>query len=400
MDLQKNKFNDNIVVMISRELVEQVKTELVWYPIVSLTGPRQSGKSTLLRTFFSEFDYVTLEDVDALREVTDDPRGFLNRRKTPLIIDEAQKAPELFSYIQTKTDNDNTVGEYILSGSQNFLMMKRITQSLAGRVGILRLMPLSYRELSMTTDEIIDLNITMLRGGYPRLYDRNINPEVFFHDYLETYVERDVRDLSNVHDLNKFRSFIQLCALRNGQLINYASLASDVGVSEMTIRGWLSLLETSYIIRVLPPYYRQLSRRLIKSPKFYFIDTGFLCYLLDIKTVDELKSSKYYGSIFEAFVISEIVKNSYNQGKSIRNICFYRDSESKEIDLVIENRPDDLELYEIKASETRKSDFADAVNSIGELLSVSENQRNIIYQGEDGVRVSGVNFINWRKVVK
>lgn len=378
--------------MIERFITDELIELTNGYPIVTLTGPRQSGKSTLLEEKFKDYEFVSLEDLDIRKRAVNDPRGFLEAYDYRIIIDEAQYAPDLFSYIQTKTDKQNTTGQYILSGSQNFLLMDRIKQSLAGRVAILKLLPLSYRELSQ--DREISLESFVFSGGYPRIYDKNLDSTRYYDNYISTYLDRDVRTLIGVNNINGFNRFLVLCAVRAGQPLNITNLSEDSGISINTIKSWLNVLESSYIIKLVYPYFANLPKRLIKSPKLYFLDSGLLCYLLGIKSEkDMLRSNKYYGNIFESFVFSEFFKRSYNRGENNPRLYFYRDSNGNEIDLIEEINTDFLKLFEIKSSKTMKSEYSNNLNKIADLLKTDRVEKAVIYQGSKG-SINGVDYLS------
>ncbi len=324
------------------------------FPIVYLTGPRQSGKTTLAKMAFPDLPYVNFEDISIREAVRLDPHGFLKSYDTGLIIDEVQNVPEIFSYIQLYADQRNITGQYLLTGSQNFLLNEKISQSLAERVEILRLLPLSYREVIRNHEVSIDDFI--FKGSYPRLYEQNINTEDFFSEYLQTYVERYVRQLKNISSLSTFQKLLFLCAGRVGQILNLSSLSNDCGMSVSTLKEWISVLESSYIVYTLHPWPLNINKQMTKSPKIYFYDTGLLCYLLNIRKTDELKQHFAYGSIFENFVINEIIKLYWKKEK-IEQVYFLRDSRGHEIDCVLPfNYPSEI-YYEIKSGETFSPDF-------------------------------------------
>ena len=279
------------------------------FPVVTLTGPRQSGKSTLLKSCFTDYKYISLEDPDIRQLAENDPRGFLKDCGTKCIIDEAQRVPDLFSYLQTIVDSRDECGQFILSGSHNFLLMERISQSLAGRTGILKLFPFTAEELRAVDKLPNDLDEILLKGCYPRLYDKKVSAKEYFTSYLQTYVERDVRLLRNITDMAAFKRFLKLCAASVGSILNVASLAKDAGISVITANSWISILEASFILLRLPPYYKNFSKRVIKSPKIYFCDTGLLCNLLNIFNREQLQKSGLRGAIFENFVVTEYMKN-------------------------------------------------------------------------------------------
>src|SRR3989344_5658808 len=300
--------------MIKRALEVKIRSLFKELPLVVVTGPRQSGKTTLIKKIFPKLKYVSLEDPNSRVFALKDPRRFLETYEPPAIIDEAQRVPEIFSYLQTVTDNNNRSGQYLISGSQNLLLMEKISQSLAGRVGLLTLLPLSLTEIEKEISKS-RLNSVLLRGFYPRVLAKKIHPNDWYPNYIQTYLERDVRQLKNISDLNLFHRFLSLCAGRTGQILNLSSLAADCGVTHNTIQSWLSVLEAGYIIFKLPPYYRNLNKRLVKSPKLYFYDTGLVCSLLGIETVEQLVNYPLRGAIFETMVISELVKAETNQGR-------------------------------------------------------------------------------------
>jgi len=374
--------------MIERDLRNKLKYLSTKYPVVSLTGPRQSGKSTLLQELFYDYQYVNLENIDIRRSATDDPRGFLEKYERA-IIDEAQYTPELFSYIQVKTDATNEVGQYILSGSQNFLLLKSISQSLAGRVGSATLLPLSLRELrkwkpSLTNEDII------FQGGYPRIYNVNLLPGVFYEDYIKTYINRDVNELLRVRDIASFGKFLQLLAMRAGQTLNIATLANDCDIKVDTANSWLSILESSFVIYLLQPYYSNIGKRLTKSPKLYFYDSGLLCHLLKIRTVAEMLDNPMFGSIFENFTVVELYKDYINQGAAPR-LYFMQDSNGNEVDIVDDTNTA-VKMYEIKSGKTAKPEFAKALNLFAGELGVAPEDRFVVYRGEE-LKMVGVSYI-------
>jgi predicted AAA+ superfamily ATPase len=327
------------------------------FPVIFLAGPRQAGKTTLTRMAFPGIPYFNLEDPSLRYRVMDDPHGFLKQYENGIILDEVQNFPDILSYIQIYADERNKPGQYLLTGSQNFLLNEKISQTLAGRVGILELLPLSYNEMFYDySSSLLDI---IFRGCYPRLYHNNMSPADFFSSYIQTYVERDVRQIKNIPDLNQFQKFLRLCAGRVGQVINYSSLGNDCGLSVPSVKKWLSILETSYIIYTLNPYSLNINTRITKTPKIYFYDTGLLCSLLEIKSINDLSLHFAYGSIFENFVISELLKTQCNKGER-KNLYFLRDSKYHEIDCFIPLQNENL-LCEIKSSATFQNSF---VNNI------------------------------------
>lgn len=359
---------------MQRNLEKKLKQLFDKFPIVFLTGPRQSGKTTLAQMAFPSLPYVNFEDISLQEEVKSDPHGFLKEYNSGVIIDEAQLIPEIFSYIQLYADRRNVPGQYLLTGSQNFLLNEKISQSLAGRVGILKLFPLNYSEISAKYKVNVDQMI--VKGGYPRLYEHDIDVLDFFSGYLQTYVERDVRQLKNISSLGDFRNFLFLCAGRVGQILNLSSLCGDCGMSVPTIKSWISILEASYIVHLTHPFHVNTNKQMVKSPKLYFCDTGLLCHLLKIQTRDQLKQHFAYGSIFENFVLNEILKSQLNRGE-MPNMYFLRDSKGHEIDCVIPQANSRI-LYEIKSGSTFNKSFTKNI----EYYRNENDEGMVIYQGE------------------
>lgn len=374
--------------MIDREISGFMLDNASWFPVVSVTGPRQSGKSTLVRSLFPQYDYVNLEDGPTYERVVASPSDFIRERPAHMIIDEAQRAPEIFNAIQVASDERGTTGQYILSGSQNFLLLKRITQSLAGRVGLVRLMPLSYREAVMAVDGLTP-DAFMLRGGYPRLYDVSIPSHVYFENYLSTYIERDVSGSIDVRSIGAFRDLLGLCAQACGSLVNVSRLASDLGVARATIDAWLSILEASYTIFRLRPFQGNLRKRLTKTPKIYFCDTGLLCHLLGLETVDQLRDSGMRGAIFENLIVEETAKRHLNAGRAPR-LFFYRDEAKIEVDLVDESIPSMSELVEIKSQMGFRESFLRHLPGVGNDLGIPTEHRHVVTRGDETFDVRGM----------
>lgn len=381
--------------MIERNIIDKIQYLLKKYPVVTITGTRQCGKSTLLRNGFPTMRYVSLEDPDLREFAIDDARGFLNNFGTPLIIDEAQYAPKLFSYIQTRIDSENQTGMYILSGSHNFLLMESISQSLAGRTAILKMAPFSISELTHA-DLLPELNEWLFTGGFPRIYDKQINPVDFFPSYFQTYIERDVRLLRNINDLSHFVRFVKLCAARIGQLLNINALAIECEVSVQTIKSWLSVLETSYVIYLLKPYHNNFNKRLVKSPKLYFCDTGLAASLLGMENARQMDTHYLRGELFENMVIMEFIKQEYAQGRE-PNISFWRDSNQNEIDLLVE-RGLDLQAYEIKSSATMKTDYFKGLNKFAALAQLPKESLHVVYGGDVNYLTSFGDLISWKNI--
>jgi len=387
--------------MINRQLSEAIKAALAYYPILSITGPRQSGKTTLLRNLFQEYRYVNFEEPDNRQYALEDPRGFLDQYDQYVIFDEAQRVPELFSYLQAKVDRDKVMGQYLLSGSQNFLLLENISQSLAGRVGLFRLLPLSLAELRSDDQHHAPdtLEATLFKGGYPALYDRNLPISRFFQNYLETYVERDARSVLNIKDLTTFQHFIRLCAGRVGQPLNLQSLGVEAGINARTVKSWLSILEASYILFRLPPFFENFNKRIIKSHKLYFYDTGLLLHLLGLDAADQV--SQYYqrGSIFENFIIVELLKNRWNTDQRPQ-FYYWQDSNKVEVDL-IEIEGLNTHLYEMKYSQTVTNKFFKGIRHFRSIAPEPRQQgENVVFfAGSEGQRRTGVEVVSWRDVV-
>ncbi|MDX2250050.1 MAG: ATP-binding protein [Bacteroidia bacterium] len=382
--------------MISRLLTSQLIQAASYFPVVSLTGPRQSGKTTLLKETFADYRYISLENPDNRRFATEDPRGFLSLYDQKVIIDEAQKVPELFSYIQGIVDEKNKPGMYILSGSQNFLLHKKITQSLAGRVAVMRLLPFSIEELKTSGNLPQTWTETLFKGFYPRIYDVGIPPGEFYPNYIETYVERDVEEIVDIRNVSLFRNFVKLCAGRVGQVLNISSLASDAGISPATAREWLSLLEGSYLIFFLQPYFRNFSKRLIKSPKLYFYDTGLAASLLGITEPSQLFLHYMKGNLFENMVISELYKSEYNAGRRPA-LYFWRDSNGNEIDCLSE-KGQFLDLIEIKASQTINPSFFKGFTYFEKVAPEVIGKKYLIYAGDQNQPRTAATVLGWESV--
>lgn len=333
------------------------------FPVLVFTGPRQSGKTTLSKLVFPEYRYVSLENPDNLEFALSDPRGFLAIYDKYVIIDEAQNAPQLFSYIQQIVDDSGLTGQYILSGSQNFLLLEKITQSLAGRVFLMELLPLSQDEIRTVENQ--DVFDEIVRGSYPRVYDRDIQPRDFYPAYVRTYVERDVKTIINVQDLTLFRKFLTLLAHNVGQLFNASKISKELGVDSKTVQRWMSILESSYIAFTLQPWYANLSKRIVKTPKLYFYDTGLVAYLLGIKKGSDLTMSTYKGALFENYCILEILKSHKNKGIP-HDFYFWRDSNGNEIDLLLVDG-NDIVCCEMKASQTVKSEYLKSLHYLDEI---------------------------------
>jgi predicted AAA+ superfamily ATPase len=339
---------------------------------------------------------VSLEDLDLRMMAKDDPRGFLTNFGSKTIIDEAQYVPELFSYIQTKVDHENEVGMYILSGSHNFLLLESISQSLAGRTAVLKLAPLSVSELSNAELLPNTLNEFLFTGCYPRIYDKMISPSDFYPHYIQTYIDRDIRSIREITNLSLFVRFMKLCAARVGQLINITSLANEAEITVPTVKAWLSLLESSYVTFMLKPYHKNYNKRLVKSPKLYFYDTGLVSSLLGLENASQLSTHYLRGELFENMVVSEIVKKHYFEGKEPQ-LYFWQDSNKNEVDLLIENGGN-LQAIEIKSSATIKNDFFDNLELFQSISGIDKNNLSVIYGGDIDYKTQKGKFISWKNI--
>lgn len=379
--------------MIQRTLTSRIKELSEKYPVITLTGPRQSGKTTLLRYAFPHYQYVSLEDLDIREFAEADPRGFLSSYPKHVIIDEAQRVPSLFSYIQTRVDSENETGMYILSGSHNFLLMEKISQSLAGRTAVLCLMPLSHEEMAESGILSGDIDEEIFMGGYPRIFDKNIKPTDYYPFYIQTYVERDVRLLKNVGDLTRFMRFIKLCAGRIGQLLNVSSLANETGVSVPTAAAWLSVLEASYICYQLKPDWNNFTKRLVKSPKLYFYDTGLACSLLGINDVHQVNTHYLRGGLFENMVVNRFLKNSLNANAE-PDLRFWRDSSGNEVDLLVYDSGHPV-AYEIKSGATFSPAFFKGLTKWAEISGNPTETLKVIFGGNQRLKTSNGELIGW-----
>lgn len=383
--------------MIERAITPKLIEFTKKFPIVSLTGPRQSGKTTLLKHILPDYRYVSLENPDNRNFAIDDPNGFLKTYNQFVIFDEVQRVPELFSYIQTKVDEDKIMGQYILSGSQNFLLLSQISQTLAGRVAVLKLLPFSYAELKNANLLSENIAINIFKGTYPATYDRQLKSDEFYPNYLETYIQRDVRNILDIKDLRSFQTFVKLCAGRIGQPLNLSSLANDCGISSPTAKAWLSILESSFVVFTLSPYYQNFSKRLIKSPKLYFYDTGLACHLLNMTEAEQVETYYQRGSLFENAIISEIMKNRLNQAKN-QTLYFWQDSNKNEVDL-LEEIGQEINLFEMKYSMTITKEHLKNLRLFRDISKI-EGENYLIYAGEDSQIRSEGKVESWKKVIE
>jgi uncharacterized protein len=379
---------------IDRQISKQLKEASEQFPVVFLTGPRQSGKTTVLKKIFPDFSYVNLEDPEIRLWAIEQPRDFLDNNPWPLIIDEAQYAPDLFSYIQGIVDEYQKQGMFLLSGSQNFLLMEKITQSLAGRSAVLTLFPLSFQELSASELELnIETNQFIMNGFFPRIYHSIKDVSLFYKSYSNTYVERDVRQLANIGSMNDFIRFMCLCAGRSGQLLNISSLSSEAGIAYNTCKYWLSYLRTAYIIEFLQPYYKNFNKKIIKAPKIYFCDTGLLCHLLGINSRETLALHPLRGAIFENLVFNELLKNNLNRGNN-ESIWFWRDNHGTEIDFILE-KDTNISAIEVKSSVNFHDEY---LKNLRKFMKYNPEVRKmyLIYDGRIERQKENIHILNWK----
>jgi hypothetical protein len=384
--------------MIHRTLESKLRELAGYYPVVMVTGPRQSGKTTLCQLTFPAKTYLSMEALDTREYALKDPRGFLEQYADGAILDEIQHAPQLLSYLQGDVDARPDPGRFILTGSQHFGLSQSISQSLAGRCGILVLLPPSLAELKAFPNAPLELFSLLWQGAYPRIYDRNIPARQWLADYIETYIQRDVRQVINVGDLQLFSGFLKLCAGRTAQEINLSALGTDAGVSHNTARAWLSVLETSYLIHRLPAWHPNIRKQVVKAPKLHFFDCGLLCYLLGIREPEQLRLHPLRGAIFESWVCAEVYKASAHTG--LRPSLFhYRETRGIEIDLLIE-QGEGLDAVEIKSGATMAAGFLTnlerfpiRLKSAGQQLPI---RSHLVYGGDDSYQRSGAQVVPWR----
>lgn len=379
--------------MINREAGQILLQMAQGFPVVAVTGPRQSGKTTLVQALFSKKPYLSLEDPDVLTFMSADPRGFLENYPDGAVIDEAQRFPELFSYLQTVVDHRKKMGLFILTGSQQFGLLSGISQSLAGRAGLVQLLPFSLAELTRAKMKIPGLSALLFKGLYPPLYDRNLAPPLWHSAYISTYVERDLRQMINVKDLSVFQTFLRMCAARVGQLLNLSSLANDCGITHNTARHWLSVLEASYIIFLLRPHFSNFGKRLVKSPKIYFYDPGLAAWLLNIQDPAHLAIHPQRGGLFESLIVMELLKSRYNRGL-VSNLYFWRNNLGDEVDLIID-RGSELIPVEIKSAATLNPDFFKGIHKWKKVAGVDDKPAYLVYGGDRALASNGISVVPW-----
>ena len=378
--------------MIARTLTSKIIALAQKFQVITLTGPRQSGKTTLVKAAFPALPYVSLEEPDIRQIALTDPRGFLSNYPIGAILDEIQNTPDLFSYIQKLVDENRQL-QFILTCSSNFLLMEKISQTLAGRTAVLRLLPFSFAELE---PGLVTYESLIFKGQYPRIYDREIAPTDFYPSYIQTYIERDVRLIKNIGDINAFIQFTRLCAGRIGQLLNLASLATDAGISPNTAKAWLSILESSYILYRLQPYHSNFNKQLVKSPKLYFYDTGVACSLLGLRDESQVNLHYLKGALFENLIINEFIKRNFHRCENCQPY-FWQDSHGKEVDCLL-IAGEKITSVEIKSSKTMSTSYFDNLKSWHASVNLPQGQSYVVYGGDESMQTSVGTFVSWRQL--
>ncbi len=384
--------------MIPRTVEKYVCELLKGFPIVTITGPRQSGKTTLARKIFSDRPYTSLEDPDVRLAAVDDPRSFLARFPDGAVLDEVQRCPQLFSYLQTLVDSDGRMGMFILTGSQQFGLISGISQSLAGRTAFVELLPFSLAELDQVNKLPADVDRLLYSGCYPPIHDRDVPPRAWLTAYVTAYIERDVRQITQVQDLETFQRFVRLCAGRTGQLLNLSSMATECGITHNTAKAWISVLEASYLVFLLRPHHANFNKRLVKTPKLYFYDVGLVSWLLGIQKTEQLATHPLRGNIFETLIVSELVKTYFNQTEK-SPISFWRDSAGNEVDILID-QGGKLRSVEIKSGRTLTRDSFAGLEKWLTIAADSAMQPCLIYGGDDNYHHKGIQVFSWKNVEK
>lgn len=382
--------------MINRKLENTIRENLKYFSVVTVTGPRQSGKTTLIKSMFPELPYFSLENPDIREMAMTDPLAFLKRGTEGMILDEVQNTPDLLSYLQGEVD-EHPQRKFILSGSSQFSLQSSISQSLAGRTAVLELLPLSLQELSENASDIADADRLMHAGFYPAVHAELNIPRLFYPAYVRTYLERDVRGFLQISDLYRFQTFLRLCAGRVGSLFNASELSNEVGVAVNTIRSWLSVLQASYIVFMLHPYYENTRKRLTKTPKLYFYDTGLACYLMGVENERQLQSDRMRGHLFENMVVADVMKQRANDGQEA-GLMFYRDSNGNEIDLLVP-KGTGLEAYEIKSAATYSTSFESGFRNLPEQLSSRLVRRAVVYNGSSERRDANIEVLHYTSLL-
>lgn len=380
---------------IKRIIEKEIKILAKEFPIVAILGPRQSGKTTLAKHIFKKYKYISLEDPDVRKIVLNDPRGFLEQYNQDVIIDEVQRIPELFSYIQTASDSRNKPGSFILTGSQNYLLSEKISQSLAGRVGIATLLPFSVEEI-LEKNKKNSLDSAEIKGFYPRIFEQNIRPSSFYSSYVATYLEKDIRMIKNIINYDSFYKFLKIMAGRSGQVLNTLAISNECDISHNTVNEWVNLLERSYIVFKLSPYHKNFNKRIIKKAKIYFYDVGLLSYFLGIKNKEHLHSHYLKGAIFETLVMSEFMKNNFNRALNFE-FYFWKDKSGREVDLIIEDGVK-VKSVEIKSGKTIRDDFFKNLKYWNQLAK--NNNSFVVYAGENEFKMDGVRIRSWKNISK
>ena len=383
--------------MIRRDAEETIHTLLKGFPVVTITGPRQSGKTTLARAIFPNQPYASLEEPDVRLAAREDPRSFLGRFPDGAVLDEVQRCPELLSYLQSLVDADGRMGLFILTGSQQFGLLSGVTQSLAGRTAFLELLPFSLHELAQAGKAPSDIDRMLFTGGYPPLYDRDVAVRAWFSAYVTAYIERDVRQVLKIQELETFQRFLRLCAGRTGQLLNYSTLAADCGITHNTAKAWLSVLEASYILFQLRPHHENFSKRLVKAPKLYFYDVGLVSWLLGIQTPEQIETHPLRGSLFETFVVGEWVKSHLHHGER-SGFHFWRDSNGVEVDLLIE-RGERIMPVEIKSGQTVSGTFFSGLQKWTALAGEKAIDPTLVYGGRENYQHKGIRVMGWQSLI-
>ncbi|MBY0353400.1 ATP-binding protein [Candidatus Babeliales bacterium] len=383
---------------IKRKITQNLLEASSEFPVVAVLGPRQSGKTTLVQSAFPEKRYVSLEDYDIRALAEEDPRRFLTDypNEAGIILDEIQHTPKLLSYMQTMVDREKKNGFFIVTGSQNFLVDEAITQTLAGRMAVLTLLPLSLQELEEASLLPEKIDTALYRGFYPKAHAEKVSVDRLYSNYLRLYVERDVRQIKNVADLSLFQKFMRLCAGRTGQILNFTSLGNDCGVTHSTVSAWISLLEASYVIFLLYPYYENYGKRIIKSPKLYFVDSGIACSLLKIRSAEELADHYLRGNLIESMIITDLLKQQHNREQQ-PSLYFWRDQTGHEIDCIIDTSRYPIPL-EIKASSTVATDFFTGLKTWQEIVENKENPKYLVYGGAQNQTWPQAEVLSWRSV--